>query len=93
MKIEKYQEKKMSFLEPYIAELSLVEKEMLSQAIERETWLLKFFADRYKAPEAREKAVEKRPSSLEHAFNLYKTLQMCLWTDKRYPYALEFVSV
>ena len=51
---------------------------MWSQAIERETWLLKFFADRYKAPEAREKAVEKRPSSLEHAFNLYKTLQMCL---------------
>ena len=37
-----------SFLEAKASELSLVEREILIQAIEREPVLLKFIADKYK---------------------------------------------
>ena len=41
----------MCSLEATASELSLFEREMFIQAIEKESWLLKFIADEYKSQE------------------------------------------
>ena len=65
----------MSSLEA--SELSLFEREMLIQAIEREPALLKFIADKYKTPQTRKNAVQVSGWTLGYVPNKYKTREMC----------------
>ena len=50
----------ISFLESTVSDLSLIEKEMLIQATEREPVLLKFIADKDKTQKIYEKAAEAK---------------------------------
>ena len=61
------------FLEAKASELSLVERKILIQAIEREPWLLKFIADKYKTQEICGKAVSVKEWTLRYVPNQYKT--------------------
>ena len=56
--------KSYEFLEATASELSQVDTEMLIQAIESETVLLKFIAFKYKTQEIREKAAEVKEWTL-----------------------------
>ena len=61
----------MSFLEASASELSLVEREMLIQAIKREPALLKFFYAKYKTLEICYRY------TLEYDSHQYKAREMC----------------
>ena len=59
-KTSKFEWKMISFLECTDSELSLIEGEVLIQAIEREPVLLKFIADKYKTQKIYGKATEAK---------------------------------
>ena len=58
------------------SQLSLFERELLIQAIEREPALLKFIADKYKTPERCKKAIQVKGWTLLYVPNKYKTQEV-----------------
>ena len=82
----------MSFLETTASKLSLVERKILIQAIERKPTLSKFNADKYKTLEMCEIDVEEDPYLLEFVFMDLITQEMCNKVVKKCSRSLIYVS-
>ena len=81
----------MSFLEATSSELSLEEREVLIQAIEREPVLSKFIANKYKTQEICEKAVSVKGWILWYIPDQHKTQKMCSKATEEDPWSLQYI--